>query len=788
MSVKFAALCSVLVASLAAAKLEIPPQFNQPPSAEVDDVDPLIGNGGDTPNGSGGMIPSTAPPFAMTRWVAQTTENYVSVLPYNHTYTTIHGFQGTHQPAIWMGESGQVVVAPGVGTVQSAFDDRGLDIVYDDDGRREAVSVSYYAVNMEAPASEGGGIISAEMSATSRVGHLRFTFTNTSTAPWVLVEATRASTLGSPASPNGTWLTFPAGSVSVSPDSREICGHNPERQDEILGPNPAPGWAGYFCARFSAPLASWGVRQGSADAPGVQSGAGTELAAYAVFPAGTESVDVRVGVSFISTDQARANIDAEVPDGTSLEETARTTRAAWADKLGRVQIEGASAEERVSFYTGFFHTLQYPYEQDEGGQYYSGYDNAVHEGSSYTGYSNWDTFRAEWPWLILIAPERIPGMVRSMLQDYVEGGWLPMWKNIVETNIMISTHADSLIAEAVIKNITGFDLETAYAAVYKDATVPPFEDWIISYYDREEGVGYEVRAGLSSVYEEHGWVANDIHSEAASRTLDFAYDDYAVSVLAAYLGHDEDAAFFRNRADTAPFTIFNKATGFMEARNANGSWAGQDEGWTEGDMWAYTFDVIQDIPGLIAHRGGNASFVQFLDEHFDGGHNDQTNEPSHHIPYLYALAGAASKGQERIRQIAAANYNATIDGLSGNDDCGQMSAWYIFSALGFYPVDPVSATYVIGTPFYDKITIDLPGVAQPLVITSNGAPTMPYVKNVTVNGESFDAPIITHEQIASGGEIIFEMAAEPQEWASATLAGKGNTANQHLDTTQHDEL
>lgn len=174
----------------------------------------------------------------------------------------------------------------------------------------------------------------------------------------MLVEATRASTLGSPASPNGTWLTFPAGSVSVSPGSREICGHNPERQDEILGPNPAPGWAGYFCARFSAPLASWGVRQGSADAPGVQSGAGTELAAYAVFPAGTESVDVRVGVSFISTEQARASIDAEVPDGTPLEETARVTRAAWVDKLGRVQIEGASAEERVSFYTGFFHTLQ----------------------------------------------------------------------------------------------------------------------------------------------------------------------------------------------------------------------------------------------------------------------------------------------------------------------------------------------------------------------------------------------------------------------------------------------
>ncbi|KZT13304.1 glycoside hydrolase family 92 protein [Laetiporus sulphureus 93-53] len=791
-------LCSVLCLALllpsVLAKLPIPPEFRQPPSDEVDAVDPLIGNGGGDPNGSGGMIPSTAPPFGMTRWTAQTTQNYVSVTPYNYSHTSIHGFQGTHQPAIWMGESGQAVVVPGVGTVKSNFDERGMEIVYDENGRSEAVSASYYAVNLAVPEEDGGGVLKAEMSATSRVGHLRFTFP-VDTSPYILLEATRAAILGSPASPNGSWPTYPIGSISVYPLGTsasalpEICGRNPERQDRILGPSPAPSFAGHFCARFSVPLVAYGVVQNGSTSEDAESGEGSLLSAYARFADGTTVVDVRVGVSFISEEKARASLEREVPDGTSLEETASRTRGAWVEKLGRVKVEGASDDQRAVFYTGIFHTLQYPYEQDEDGEYYSGYDDSVHEGDSYTGYSIWDTYRAEWAWQILLAPERIPGMVRSMLQDYQQSGWLPMWKNIVETNIMVATHADSLVTEAVIKNITGFDVDLAYEAVYKDATVPPVDDWTISYYDREEGVGYEVRAGLSSVYEEKGWVANDIHSEAASRTLDYAYDDYAVSTLAEHLGYTENATFFRNRALTAPFTIFNSDTGFMEARDANDSWAGQDQGWTEGDMWAYTFDVIQDIPGLVERRGGNASFVAFLDEHFDGGHNDHTNEPSHHIPYLYALAGAASKSQERIREVAQSNYNSSVNGLSGNEDCGQMSAWYIFSALGFYPVDPVSAEYAVGTPFYDKVTIDLPNANRPLVITSKGAPSMPYVKSLTVNGESVEVPMIRHEQIVSGGEIVFEMSAEPQAWASATLVGGESTSSETDEKKNvHDEL
>ncbi|KAF8574017.1 glycoside hydrolase family 92 protein [Ramaria rubella] len=724
-----------------------------PKSDAVDHVNPMIGNGGDSPNGSGGMIPSTAPPFAMTRWVAQTRQNYVSVTPYNQTDTAIHGFQGTHQPAIWMGESGQVVVAPGVGTVTPAFEDRGIPFSHED----EVSTASYYSVKMR---PETGGTIFGEHTSTSRVGHLRFTFSNVS-QPHIIVQSTRNSIVSN----NLSRIAVNIGDIAVLPSNQEITGRNPERQDDILGPFTASHFAGYFVARFSSPFISWGTATNATLHNNETARTDEQVMGYVRFAEDVGQVDVRVGVSFISVDQARANLEKEIPDGTSLEETAYNTRNAWADKLDTVQIEGATEEQQMVFYTGFYHTLQYPYEVDEDGRYYSGYDDQVHEGTSYSGYSIWDTFRAEWAWEILFAPERISDMVTSMLNDFQEGGWLPMWKNIVETNIMVGTHVDSLIAESIIKGFRDFDLQLAYQGVYKDATVPPVNDTTTQYADRQEGTGVEARAGLT-LYAQKGFVGADQHTEAGSRTLDYAFDDFAVSVVARETGHDDVADFLLARSQNYR-KIFNNDTGFMEARDSNGSFAGDDVGWTEGDKWAYTFDVIHDIPGLIELKGGNKSFVEFLDEHFDGGHNDQTNEPSHHIPYLYALAGSPSKGQARLRSIASIDYNATVDGLAGNEDCGQMSAWWLFSALGFYPVNPSSTSYVVGTPFFDKVTINLPGVSRPLVIRAAGAATKPYVRSLTVNGKSIGEPILNHDQIAKGGEITFEMSDTPQGWGSA---------------------
>ncbi|PPQ88893.1 hypothetical protein CVT25_009128 [Psilocybe cyanescens] len=809
---------ATLISLIEATTTHPPPGFAIPANAGLDLVNLLIGNGGDTPNGSGGMIPSTAPPFGMTRWVAQTQPHFVSATPYNWTLDKVMGVVGTRQPAIWMGESAPISVVPGVGPkVVVDFEKRGLDVLRGSDGeKKEVISSGYYSVQLD----DGyGGNITIEQTATSRVAHLRFTVKST-LSPYILFEVSHPSVITS----TPTNITFPTGSVSVNSDL-EICGWSDERQDIIITPTSTAPFSqhfkGYFCARFDkeTPKPVYGVIQNetiSFPHPHQKVSQGPLLSAYAQFPPskGETVITLRVGTSFISEDQARKNIDSEIPDAGSsssadihltpgtFENTAFQVRKSWADILSRVDLKvyldensgtGSARDfvDQQTFWTAIAHTLQYPTEQHEQGRYYSGYDNKVHEledgGESYTGYSIWDTFRAEWAWQILFVPDRIPGFVQSMLADYQESGWLPMWKNIVETNIMVGTHADSLVAEAVLKNITGFDRELAWQAVWKDATIPPKNDlttisislsdtsWMHSYADREEHVDYEVRAGLSSVYAENGWVADDVHSESASRTLDYAYDDYAAYVLARELGKPENVTnFLLERSMRAPFTLFNDATGFMEARNADGSWAGEDNGWTEGDKWAYSFDVVHDVPTLIERRGGNVKFIQSLDAHFDGGHNDHSNEPSHHIPYLYSLAGAAFKTQEKVREIAVANYNNTPTGLSGNEDCGQMSAWYIFSAMGFYPVNPVSGEYVVGSPFFEQITIDLnsPVTAshlppKVLTITAPGARTKPYIKSLKINDVDVDQPIIKHEQIAQGANIVFEMSDEIEAWGNS---------------------
>ncbi|KAK0227101.1 glycoside hydrolase family 92 protein [Armillaria nabsnona] len=790
-------------------------------SSNVDLVNPLIGNTGPEPNFAGGMIPSVAPPFGMTRWVAQTHQNYVSRLPYNYSDSEIiHGFVGTHQPAIWMGESGMVGVVPGLssstdGKVKARFEERGLRKRVGS----EKFGVSLYEVELEI---DGGGNIDVAMTATSRVGHFRFTFkTGVAWHPYILLQSSRPSELfhSTPTASHFN-ISYPDGWARIFPEQNRICGYNSEMQDWVIAPVSSMqnvenkqrdgrghgGFKGWFCAVFDREFDGYGVTQGSEQRDRILEGLGEEVGAFARFEYPSDQdelvVDVRIAVSFISMEQALVNLEEEVPQGTPLETTEQITRAAWEEKLDRVEVEGGKLEDRRILITSVFHALQYPYEQHEYGKYYSAYDDEVHDGESYNGYSIWDTYRAEWDFLLLFAPERIPGMIQSMLQDYKEGGWLPMWKNIVETNIMIATHADSLITEAILKGFEGgFDVDLVWEAVWKDATIPPEKDWEVKYEDREEDVDYEVRAGLSSSYADpkKGWVDDDIHSESVSRTLGYAYDDHALSLLSAHLNKSPSVtSLLHERSMRAPWLVWNSdatsvddyvneedkirfngmTKGFVQGRNVDGSWADPTSGFTEGDKWAYSFDIVHDIPGLIEKRGGKEAFVQSLNEHYDGGWDWFGNEPSHHIPYLYTLAGRPDLTQHRVREIARANYNDTPQGLSGNEDCGQMSAWYIFGALGFYPVNPVSKEFVIGSPFFDKLTLHLPSPepdaspfydaqrqAYTLTVEKHGDPEGIYVKSVAVNGEEVDLyggnPIIRWEDIYHGGNIDLEMSKTP---------------------------
>ncbi|KAK4690007.1 hypothetical protein P7C73_g123, partial [Tremellales sp. Uapishka_1] len=649
--------------------------WNTPDSEGLRWVNVMLGNGGPEPDLSGD----------------------VSMCPYNQTDTKIHGFIGTHQPAIWMGESGPAQISAGLGRLKTSFEDRGLHFRREN----EYASQNYYSNLLEGVE----GQIGVEMSASSRVGHMRFRFDSgrQGVEPNIVVQASRESVITS--KPHN--LTFPQGEVKVDWERNEIYGWNDERQE---------------------------------------------------------------------------NIDLEIPDGQTLEKTSQKTRKSWTDKLDSLKVTGATPSNLTVLYTSFAHTLVYPYEISEysgsSWEYYSGYLDRVVDGISYSGYSIWDTFRAETAWLILLAPERVGDMIQSMLEDYRQGGWLPMWKNLVETNIMVGTHSDSIIAQAMKAGaythvnqseltsplgVKGFDEKLAWEAVRKNAMTPPDRDTELLFDDREEHTPQEARAGLTE-YMSLGYVAADLHTESGSRTLDYAYDDWAASIVALHVGAINEAESLATRSKSYR-NMWNRETGFMEAKNSTGVWAGERIGWTEGDHWAYSFDVMHDVAGLIELVGGKSKFVDFLDRHFDGNHNLHTNEPSHHIPYLYAFADAAYKTQERVLEVGQNNYNHTARGLSGNEDCGQMSSWYLFSAMGFYPVDPASATYVIGTPFFDRMSILFPGASRPLSVTATGASSgLKYIKSLRIDGTPYESVTISHQSIKDGGDFVFAMVGEPQTW------------------------
>ncbi len=615
------------------------------------------------------------------------------------------------------------------------------------------------------------GTIHADLTATSHVGLLHLSFLSGDHAPYVVIQATRQN-----------WT----GHISIDLEQREICGSNPQRQDYALGPLHAPGFKGYFVSRFSQPFALQGVAHAGQLDNTALTGSGEHLGAYVIFRKGTQSVEVRTGVSFVSIEQARRNLNLEAPESVTFSSVVDSLKEAWLDKIGRVKIEGynktdSAHDSRTIWYTSLFHALQYPSDFSEPldnktdglRTYYSGYTDSVHESDSYyQSWSIWDTFRAEHSVLTLFAPERVNSMMRSLVRIFEWSGRLPMWANIVETNIMIATHVDAVIANALERGFQDFDVAKAWAGVKKNAYVPPLKDTELLYYDREAHTPDEVRAGLTS-YLEKGYVPNDLWAESGSRTLDYAFDDFAASRVAYHAGDMAASGELLNRSMANYRTIYNDKTGFMEAKNDNGTWAGRDMGWSEGDDWIYTFNVMHDPEGLAELLGGKEKMKHKLDEYFEGGHNDHTNEPSHHAPYMYAAIGYPAWTQNLTRSIAYENYNATSSGLSGNEDLGQMSSFYLLSALGFYPVNPASDEYVVGSPWFEKVTIRFPagastggigGEEHMLTITAPGAVTKPFVKSLSVDGVEIHRPLLRHKQIVTAKSIAFEMAENPQPW------------------------
>ena len=701
----------------------------------VDRVNPYIGTGSGK-IGYGGTMPFVTPPFGMTDWTPQTRQNKLSVVSYKYEDTTISGFIGTHQPAIWMGDYGYVTLMPEIGALKTTPEARKLPFKHSD----EVARPDYYSVWMDAGNSKR---IRTEMTATERCAYMRFTFP-AGDDPKVIVEASRPGI---------------AGLTAVSIGNSEIEGYNPDRVDAELGPFKLPNFKGYFVVQFRQKFKVAGVYDPKSQPPAEATGA------YAKFTTTDgEVIEARIGTSFISMQQARANLSAEIPEW-DFEALRKKLREQWNEKLSRVTVEGANEDEIKTVTTALYHALLYPRIFSEQGRYYSAYDDKLHSGESYNAYSIWDTFRAENSLLTLVAPERIPGMITALLNDYKEGGWMPKWPNPSYTNIMIGTHADSLVAEAINKHFKGFDYDLAWKAVYKDAMTPPDDDMQHKWYDREPHTPYEARAGLTYL-KQLGYIPTDKTAEAASSTLEDSYDDWCVAQVAKALGKTKDFEFFLHRSLNYQH-LFNKETGFMQGKKSDGSWADPKDGWTEGDHWVYTWAVMQDIPGLIAQMGGRDAYNTKLDEHFSGGHNVHSNEPSHHYPYLYDYSGAAWKTQAKVREIANAEYANLPSGIDGDDDCGQMSAWYLFTALGFYPVNPASGDYMIGSPLFKKMTLRLDNGKTLTVIAENNSDKNVYIQSATLDGKMLNKPVIRYDQIMAGATLKFVMGPSPSQWGSS---------------------
>lgn len=722
----------------------------------VDYVNPLVGTAWE---GEGGTAPFVGKPFMMTNFLPQTRQNKMGSMAYVYEDKEIIGFLASHQPTVWMGDYGYVSLMPGIGCMPEWIgseskwlpEERGLAFDHAD----EKSTPYYYSVKMKTPE---GKQIKGEITAASRAAVMRFTFPKKERSQNIIVQGINLNpALGDWCNDYGPRLEKIHGYIRVDTVNNEVLGYNPDRQSSQLGPD-LPDFKGYFVIKFDRPIKGGLIWDDHEAYPARLSQKGTRLGAVVAFDNKSDVVEARIGTSFISIEQARENLEREI--GTKpFEVVAADTRAAWEEKLAKIEPKGIDDDTKSVFYTALYHCNLFPREFSEYGRYYSAFDDKVHEGVSYNDYSLWDTFRAYHPLMTIIEPELTGEWITSLLQMYKEGGWLPMWPNPGYTNIMIGTHADAVIADAYMKGIRNFDADLAYEAMRKNSMTPPDCDTQRRYGDRDRWTAYEARAGASWAHS-LGYIPDDRTAESVSRTLEHAYDDWCVAQMARALGHNED--YERLMPMTQYYhNIYNKDKGFMLPRKYSGEWIDLDDnnrtGLTEGSKWTYLFCVLQDIPGMIEMMGGDEAFAAKLDRNFSEGHYRHDNEPGHHYIYLYDWCGQPRKTQELVREHTRINYpNSPV--VNGNDDCGQMSAWYIFSVMGFYPVTPGSNIFAIGAPQYPEINVKVGADGHNLTIRAEGlSEENKYIDRMEIDGVPHAGNFLTWDDLTGAREIVFHM-------------------------------
>ena len=551
----------------------------------------------------------------------------------------------------------------------------------------------------------------------------------------------------------------------------------------------------YFVARFSKPFAAAGTWSKSDIKGGSKEDSGTQIGAYVDYntKAG-EVVLVKVGISYTSIAQARLNLNTEIP-GWDFDKVKNEATGIWEKALGKIEVTMDKANDKAynkerltTFYTALYHSLIFPATFGDVDGKYMGLDNAEHSAKDFTyrsDFSLWDTFRAEMPLLTLVEPKRSNDAVNTMIAQYEQGGWMPTPQQFGNsyTNDMIGDHPVVVILDALQKGIKNFDLQKAYAGVRQNAMQTPPAD------HRSRG-----RQGLE-FYLKLGYVPYDKIRESVSRTLEYAFNDWCVAQLAKAAGKMEDYDLFMKRAANYK-NIIDPVTGFARPKNSDGEWLtpfdpkfigqGKDRHYTEANAWQYTWFVPHDVQGLVNIEGGRAKCIERLDSLFTTssdvhstvsdvtglvGQYAHGNEPGHHTIYLYNYMGTPWKAQSQIRNVMGTLYHAGPDGLCGNEDMGQMSAWYVLSAMGFYPVAPGQNVYNIGSPTFSKVVLNLDkrfgNAAKFTIEAKNNSKENSYVQSATLNGKPLNNPWFDHSVIKNGGTLVFVMGPQPNKtWGS----------------------
>ncbi len=737
-------------------------------------VNPFIGTGG-----FGHTFPGAVVPFGMVQVSPDTAlknvgKSYPWCAGYQYSDKTILGFSHTHFSGTGHSDLGDILIMPATGELKlEPGSEENPETGYRSrfSHKEEYAEPGYYKVNLS------DYNIKAEVTATKRVAFHRYTF-NSKKNPHIILDLIHSI---------------------YNYDGKTVWAYIRIVNNKLItGYRQTYGWAKnrriFFAIEFSEPFTTYGYKRYDKENYYFRSKGkliilnsrreaheiyGKNIRAFFNFklPEDKDILMVKVGISGVDMAGALNNLNTEIP-GWNFEGIRQRAKKSWEKVLNKIVVDDKSEKNKEIFYTALYHLMIAPMlYQDVDGRY-RGIDHKIHKAAGFTNYTTfslWDTFRAAHPLFIILQEKRVSDFINSMLMHYKHSPekMLPIWPfHGNETWCMIGYHSAAVIAEAYLKGIKGFDPDYALKAMVKTAT--------------NENYG-----GLR-YYEKYGYIPVDKEIEAASKTLEYGYDDYAIALMAKSLGEKgifnrflKRSFFYKN--------IFDKKTGFMRAKMSNGKFrepfdplrANYGGDYTEGNAWQYTWHVLQDPIGLIKLMGGRKKFAKKLDLLFKvkgdekkyGSVEDMSgfigqyvhgNEPSHHIAYLYDYAGMPYKTQEKIKLIMKTMFDNTPAGIPGNEDCGQMSAWYIFSALGFYPVSPVEGVYVIGKPLFKKVQINLPNSRSFSVISKNLSEKNIYIKSAKLNGKKLKRAYITHQELMRGGILEFTMDNKPnKKWGRA---------------------